>query len=172
MRVNRGMGWYYSKGGMQLGPVSKEALLEKCRSGEVQAGALVWNEGMVDWKPVEEVSEFSEVVSGVQASPPVLPGQTVQPQPAPALDYQRKRIPNYLWQSIVVTLFCCLPFGIVAIVYAAQVDGLVANHQYEKADAASKSAKTWMIASAVTGGIVVSLFFGSALLTPAIAPSS
>ena len=33
------------------------------------------------------------------------------------------QVPNYLVQSILVTLFCCLPFGIVAIVYAAQVNG-------------------------------------------------
>ena len=32
-------------------------------------------------------------------------------------------VPNYLAQAILVTLFCCLPFGIVAIVYAAQVNG-------------------------------------------------
>ena len=31
-------------------------------------------------------------------------------------------IPNYLAQSILVTLFCCLPLGIPAIVYAAQVN--------------------------------------------------
>ena len=32
-------------------------------------------------------------------------------------------IPTYLWQSIVCTLLCCMPFGIVAIVFAAQVVG-------------------------------------------------
>ena len=32
-------------------------------------------------------------------------------------------------QAILVTLFCCLPFGIVAIVFAAQVDSKVAAGQ-------------------------------------------
>ncbi|WP_462204056.1 CD225/dispanin family protein, partial [Frankia sp. CcWB3] len=32
-------------------------------------------------------------------------------------------IPTYLWQSIVATLLCCLPAGIVAIVFASQVQG-------------------------------------------------
>ena len=28
-------------------------------------------------------------------------------------------VPNYLVQAILVTIFCCLPFGIASIVYAA-----------------------------------------------------
>ena len=35
-------------------------------------------------------------------------------------------IPNYLVQAILVTIFCCLPLGIVSIVYAAQVNGKAA----------------------------------------------
>ena len=33
------------------------------------------------------------------------------------------RIKNYLVESILVTICCCLPFGIAAIVFAAQVNG-------------------------------------------------
>lgn len=32
------------------------------------------------------------------------------------------RIPNYLVQSILVTIFCCLPLGIPAIIFASQVN--------------------------------------------------
>jgi len=35
-------------------------------------------------------------------------------------------VPNYLVQAILTTIFCCLPLGIVSIVYAAQVNGNVA----------------------------------------------
>ena len=38
-------------------------------------------------------------------------------------------IPNYLVQAILVTIFCCLPAGVVAIVFAAQVNGKVARGQ-------------------------------------------
>lgn len=34
-------------------------------------------------------------------------------------------VPDYLVHSILVTLFCCLPLGIAAIVFAAQVNGKV-----------------------------------------------
>lgn len=52
-------------------------------------------------------------------------------------------MPNYLVQSILVTLFCCLPFGIVAIVYAAQVNGKLIAGDVQGAMQASKSARTW-----------------------------
>lgn len=52
-------------------------------------------------------------------------------------------IPNYLVQAILVTIFCCLPAGIVSIVYAAQVNGKVAAGDIAGARAASQNAKTW-----------------------------
>lgn len=52
-------------------------------------------------------------------------------------------IPNYLVQSILVTLFCCLPAGVVSIVFAAQVNSKVQAGDYAGAAQASKTAKTW-----------------------------
>lgn len=69
----------------------------------------------------------------------VLPQVPVVQQPAPA-SYD---VSTYLTQAILVTLFCCLPFGIVAIVYAAQVNGLLAGGQYQMALEKSSSARTW-----------------------------
>ena len=56
-------------------------------------------------------------------------------------------IPNYLAQSILCTIFCCVPFGIVAIVYAASVNGKLAGGDIAGAEEASKKAKTWCWAS-------------------------
>ena len=52
-------------------------------------------------------------------------------------------IPNYLVQSILVTICCCLPFGIVAIVYAAQVNSKLSGGDYAGAADASQKAKMW-----------------------------
>jgi len=49
---------------------------------------------------------------------------------------------NLVW-AILVTLFCCWPAGIVAIVYAAQVDGLVARGDIAEARQAASNAATW-----------------------------
>ena len=51
--------------------------------------------------------------------------------------------PNYLVWGILTTVLCCLPFGIVSIVYAAQVNSKWAGGDYEGARQASKNAKIW-----------------------------
>ena len=53
------------------------------------------------------------------------------------------KIPNSLVQAILVTLCCCLPFGIVSIVYAAQVNGKVQAGDIQGALDASGKAKMW-----------------------------
>jgi hypothetical protein len=62
---------------------------------------------------------------------------------------------NYLAWAILTTLFCCLPFGIAAIVSASKVDSLYASGQYAEAQRASDSAKKWSIWAAVTGLVVI-----------------
>ncbi|MDE2780399.1 MAG: CD225/dispanin family protein [Chloroflexota bacterium] len=52
-------------------------------------------------------------------------------------------IPNYLVQAILVTIFCCLPAGVVAIVFAAQVNGKVAEGDLPEARRLSRNARTW-----------------------------
>lgn len=65
-------------------------------------------------------------------------------------------VPNHLVWAILATLFCCLPLGIVSIVYAAQVDGKRAAGDIAGARQAADSAKLWAIISAVIAPI---LFF-------------
>jgi len=67
------------------------------------------------------------------------------------------KVANYLWQSIVVTVLCCLPFGIVAIVFAAKVNGLVQAGKIEEAQAASNTAKMWCWISFGVGLVVIIL---------------
>lgn len=77
-------------------------------------------------------------------------------------------VPNHLVWAILTTLFCCLPLGIVSIVYAAQVDGKRAAGDLTGAWEASRKAKTWAIWSAVSGPILIAawimLFGGLAAL--------
>jgi hypothetical protein len=52
-------------------------------------------------------------------------------------------VPNYLVFAILSTVLCCLPAGIPAIVYAAQVNGRLQAGDVAGAQAASKNAKMW-----------------------------
>ena len=49
-------------------------------------------------------------------------------------------VPNYLVPAII-SIFCCLPLGIVAVIFAAQVNGKVAAGDTSGALDASKKAK-------------------------------
>ena len=62
----------------------------------------------------------------------------------------------YIIFSILVTLCCCLPLGIVSIVYASKINSLQNAGDYEGAKAAAKKAKIFMIVGAV-GGLIASV---------------
>ena len=50
---------------------------------------------------------------------------------------------TWLAESILVTIFCCLPFGIVGIVNAAKISTLFAEGRYDEAEHASRQAGMW-----------------------------
>ena len=59
----------------------------------------------------------------------------------------------YLVLSIVTTLCCCLPFGIVGIVYATKINSAMNSGNYEEAQRSARTAKIWIIVAAVVGVI-------------------
>lgn len=72
---------------------------------------------------------------------------------------------SYLALAIISTVVCCLPLGIVSIVYATKVNSLYEDGNYDEANRASKNAKTWGLVSmgvAVLGFILYLLIFGVA----------
>lgn len=147
------MKWYYSKDGMQLGPVDQAELEAKLKSGEVSQTSLVWREGMGDWLAASLVPELNGGVS--------TPGTSIPPAVGhPATGYSHLTIPNYLWQSIVVTILCCWPLGIPAIVYAAKVDGLKHSGDITGALAASSSARTWCWVALGVGLVAILTYLG------------
>jgi hypothetical protein len=52
-------------------------------------------------------------------------------------------VENYLVFAILTTVLCCLPAGIVGIVYAAQVNGKLQMGDLAGAKSASDNAKMW-----------------------------
>lgn len=65
---------------------------------------------------------------------------------------------NYLALAIISTIFCCLPFGVVSIVYATQVESLYLQGRYEEAVDKSNKAFKWAIASAATVAAIMMLY--------------
>ena len=64
----------------------------------------------------------------------------------------------YLIFAIISTLLCCLPLGIVAIVYASKINSLQKNGDYAGAQNAAKKAKLFTIISAAAA-LIVTIFY-------------
>ena len=154
------MQWYYSKNSMQLGPVEQAELLAKISSGEILRSDMVWRDGMPDWVPASSVPELGLSAPAVPSLPPQA-GYAAAPYAPPSqasMHPSSMMIPNYLWQSIVVTILCCWPCGIPAIVYAAKVDGLKLQGNINGALEASANAKKWCIISLTGWAVLIGIY--------------
>lgn len=77
--------------------------------------------------------------------------------PPPSPTAAPANIPNYLIPAIL-SLFCCWPLSIVAIIFAAQVNGKVASGDIQGAMDASKKAKLFSFI-AIGLGLAVGLIY-------------
>ena len=74
-------------------------------------------------------------------------------------------IPNYLWQSIIVTICCCWPAGIPAIVFASRVNAFKESGNFQQAQETSDKAKMWTIIALALGLFAYVAFFCIALVS-------
>lgn len=69
---------------------------------------------------------------------------------------------NYLVWSILSTICCCVPLGIVSIVYSCRVNTLYSCGRYAEAAAAAANAKKWALIALILGVIsgIISFMLG------------
>lgn len=127
--------YYVDSQGKQCGPFEKEIL----KQVGITPSTLVFTEGMSAWTPASQVPDLASIF--VPGPNPVCPS-------------------SYMWLGILSTLLCCLPLGIVSIVYASKVNTLWLSGHYEEAKKASDKAQDWGIAS-----VLVGIVFGIILFT-------
>lgn len=105
------------------------------------------------------------VASTYQAAPSPSIYQSVQHHPQ-ASPYNSQQFfqnnqtcpPTYMTQAIFLTLCCCLPLGIVSIIYASQVEGKYNNGDFSGAQSASDMAKGFIIGGFISGLILAILY--------------
>lgn len=115
------------------------------------------------------VDDFPPATPPTTSSSSYAPSTPLEPQYTPPMSYAPPSgysspstipggtpPPNYLWQSIVVTLLCCLPLGIPAIIFSTKVNSTFALGDLAGAEAYSKKAKLWCII-ALALGLVINL---------------
>ena len=66
---------------------------------------------------------------------------------------------NWLVESILVTVLCCLPFGIAGIINASKVEVLFLSGDIAGANKAAADAKKWTMYGLFTGLAVIVLYF-------------
>lgn len=129
--------------------------VDELRQMNITTSTPVWNESMSGWTTAGEVPELQAALFGaVPASqyPPVndasaagAPGYA--PAYAPGAYGQQMAPPpcpkTWLVESILVTILCCLPFGVAGIVKASQVESLYGRGDYAGAERASREAGKW-----------------------------
>lgn len=111
----------------------------------------------------EKINSVNTADHGIQngndagsAVPPAA-GATGNTFPQPG-DENRKMPPTYLVWSVIMTLLCCLPAGVVAIIFACQVSSKFYAGDMEGAEKASERAQIWIIVSFVLGVMANTLY--------------
>lgn len=158
--------FYIDASGQQKGPIPPSQF----SMFNVSADTLVWCKGMADWQRAGAVDELKAYLDNDanDATPPPTPGTAGTAGTASGAPYDNvyhsmgsgtpnQSMPcppsNLVW-AIVSTILCCLPTGIVAIVYACKVDNLYLMGDYQGAVEASNKARNWAI-----GGLIASVVF-------------
>lgn len=134
----------------------------------------------------ELASFFAAKQPEIPAQPQMQPGtpaqpqmqQQVQPQPMNINNFQQTQQPmntqppfqqpnnqqmppqpdNYLVWAILVTVLCCLPFGVASIIYSVKVGSLYAQGDYNGAVDASQKAKKFAMIGGI-GGLVFIIIY-------------
>ncbi len=119
-----------STNGTIVNGVKRHGQIRLCSADIVMLGNTV-----IPWQTYFSAGTQINQSSGYQA--PQL-YHSLQPHTPPV-----NRPNSYLVWAILATILCCLPFGIVSIVYAAKVDRLWAEGDYQAAYNAASNAKLW-----------------------------
>jgi hypothetical protein len=150
--------YYFSDGQERFGPFS----LEELRNQSISKDTLIWYEELDDWTKAGDLAELAPLFELPTMSPPVNgPNIPSVPLSDPdVLDSSTEVKPKtWLVESILVTVLCCLPFGVAAIVNAAKVDSKYAAGDYVGAKKASNEAKKWTLVGLVGGVIFIIIYF-------------
>ena len=90
------------------------------------------------------INNFQQTQQPMNTQPPFQQPNNQQMPPQPE---------NYLIWAILVTILCCLPFGIASIIYSTKVSSLYAQGDYNGAVDASQKAKKFAMIGGI-GGLV------------------
>ncbi|XP_071956804.1 uncharacterized protein [Antedon mediterranea] len=93
-----------------------------------------------------------------QPQPAGYTAYNVQPVPVTTITTIRTRPNNYLISAILVTFFCCCPFGLIGIIYSVDSSSKFDSGDDAGAASSAGTAKSWTIAGLVCGIIGITIY--------------
>lgn len=138
--------YYIAKPGTQqpMGPMTIDQIRAGIQQGTITPDCVYCVVGMQEWKPLAELPGLrpSPAARPIPGARPAFGGMPVANGPRPN---------SGLAWSIVVTILCCVPFGIPAIVNSARCNALAAKGDYAAARQAADQAASWRMWAIITG---------------------
>ena len=149
------MDYYIIRDNRRQGPFSMEQLKEAGLARDTK----VWREGLAGWTDAADVPELADLA--LPPAPPPL-GETGRG----ANETERPPMPKtWLAESIVVTLLCCIVFGIIAIIYSTQVESNYLMGNSELAEYKSRQARNMVLWGIGTGIGLCMIYIGFMVFT-------
>ncbi|MCD8385341.1 MAG: CD225/dispanin family protein [Bacteroidales bacterium] len=161
--------------GTQEGPYDLEAL----PLARMDASTPVWYEGLADWLPAGQAPATASLFAGAADEPKYDASAQSEPQRQESYSYQSyqwaqrqpaheehapKCPPTFFVWSILLTVVCCNPVGIIPIITGASTMGRYRNRNFEGARRMSRTTEWWIMITIVTSLIM----FPFTLLTQAL----
>ncbi len=96
-------------------------------------------------------AQWTEHTAPLADSGQAVAGQAASGPSAGSAGAPAENIDTWLWQSIVATLLCCLPLGVVGIVFSAQAQSAMNVGNYEEARNKAGTARTMTLIAVGVG---------------------
>lgn len=165
------MEYWVSINNNQVGPMSLDEVIALNPSADM----LVWHPGMPDWDKAANLPElahlfgadYEECVDSQTIETEPQPEQTIEEpvqEPAPKAEEPKSQPqpkqetapaepcpPNYLVWTVLVTVMCCVPLGVISLIYSSQVKTKYNAGDIEGAKKASSKTELWLILAFVLG---------------------
>lgn len=161
--------YWINQDGEQTGPLT----LDQLELMTLNEKTYVWSAGYDDWKPLTEVPELTHLLPALTAAVPTVPVNdenvssepadepmmsqpahvATQPSSSTGQPYPACPPTNMVW-AIISTLLCCVPLGVVAIIYANKVSKKYYEGDFAAAEHYSEVSAWWCIGT-IVGGIAL-----------------
>lgn len=159
--------FYIDYDNAQKGPLTLGQLIDQ----KISRSTLVWHEELPSWVEAGSISEIDEKLREIEISQP-----EVTPPPVPTIDtplFEQYKTQNFeqkqeekqiekqpkTWfvESLLATLLCCMPLGIISLIFSLLSSDAWSKSDYKSALKYSNKAGLWFKITIILSVILIPL---------------